>query len=282
MRNTSISFYWTCIKESCQGHTPFANDWQWVFGSPIWQAFTALPAFAAALASLNAYLGGGTLSTIVQVFIAAFAAYVFTWIVAFFIKLSKAPASKYFAEKERADGLAARLSPKIIVFLNGDGIQVAKTWQAHLSQREPGPLKGPDSKWVQVTLKSASAEIELKNCEVRIERAERIDRGTSLPILVEPILCTWSLAPDAQRSTRMDIPASIPQAANLFSVFDAPSPTLETETVPVKFEFKDEIQRPGTYRLHVAASATGFPTERIAIILNWDGTYENISAGLAG
>ena len=49
------------------------------------------------------------MSTIVEVFIAAFAAYVFTWIAAFFIKLSKVPAAKYFVEKGRADDLAAQL-----------------------------------------------------------------------------------------------------------------------------------------------------------------------------
>jgi hypothetical protein len=86
MRKT-YSFYWDCIKESSRGHSPFANDWQWVFGSPIWQVLAGIPAFAAALAPLKTYLGGGTMSTIAEVFIAAFVAYVFTWIVAFFVKL---------------------------------------------------------------------------------------------------------------------------------------------------------------------------------------------------
>ena len=104
MRKT-FAFYWDCIKDASRGHSPFANDWQWVYGSPTWQCLVGSPIFASAWVYLNAYWGDGRMKAVAEPFIAALAAYIFTWIAAFFIKLSKVPASKYFGEKERADSL---------------------------------------------------------------------------------------------------------------------------------------------------------------------------------
>ena len=102
-------FYWSCIKEAAPGHSPFANDWQWVYGVPVWQYLTSATSFGLFLVAFKARLGGGWFSAIAEGVLAAAAAFVLTWTVAFLMKLLTLPANRYFLEKDRADELAAQL-----------------------------------------------------------------------------------------------------------------------------------------------------------------------------
>jgi hypothetical protein len=212
--------------------------------------------------------GGGNLmllqDTWMGAVIAAAAVFGITWIFAFIMRFFSAGADLYYAEKERADRLEGRLTPRILVFLDSGGIRRVQTQLVSSGQ------KGPDEKWIQVTVRS---DTPMSNCEVRLILAERVAENVVTPILMEPVFCVWSNI----GTSSIDIPALVPYSANLFSIADVSSPTLEVQTLPVKFEFKDEIQKPGTYRLQIAASATGFPTEKITLLLNWNGAYEDIA-----
>jgi hypothetical protein len=108
---TTLSIYRDCIKSAARGNSPFANDWAWASGTPAsqWVARSTTP-FAGSTVALIRWAGSGDLmSAILDGILAAGAAFFVTWMVAFVPKLLKAPADRYFAEKERADSLESAL-----------------------------------------------------------------------------------------------------------------------------------------------------------------------------
>jgi hypothetical protein len=92
-----LSFWWTCAKRAFWGNTAFANDWQWVFGVPICSAVAA---------GLNNKLHLSELTTdsaIADVFLAALAAFIVTWLVAFLVRLLNAPVLLYDEQRRIAE-----------------------------------------------------------------------------------------------------------------------------------------------------------------------------------
>lgn len=210
---------------------------------------------------------------------AAFIAFAITWLAAFFVRFFNAPVliceeaeNRHSQARVRVAELEERLIPKITVSLDETcaGIRVVKT-QLVLPPGAP-PQRGPDSKWVQIIVMSAT-NAPLVNCEARLMRAERIDEnGVVTAILTEPLFCTWSNT----SVSRMTIPPSVPHAANIFSARDGFT-ELYIETLPVKLEFRDEIQRPGTYRLKIGVSAQDCPTNVKTFLFEWGGSYNSNS-----
>jgi hypothetical protein len=86
-----FKFWWECARISVRGTTPFANDWQWVFGNPTITAI--VPSILLGVATIPAL---GWLDTtadhpILGPLLIAFGAFVITWLVAFFVRLIHAP-----------------------------------------------------------------------------------------------------------------------------------------------------------------------------------------------
>lgn len=132
-----FSFWRRCAKIAAKDSASFANDWQWVFG---------VPACTGVAASVASYRGGTELSTgnpIVDGFLAALAAFIITWLLAFIVRTLNAASRLYDEEKKRADDAEQSLVPKISVSLDPlcAGIRVVRT-------RTPTGERGPDSKWI--------------------------------------------------------------------------------------------------------------------------------------
>ena len=102
---SALAFWLECIRAAAHGSAPFANDWQWVFGNPT--VAGVLPALGAGLLAWIAE------HQILGSFIVAFAAYVVTWICALAIRTLGAAPALYYSEKERANVLAERLTPRM-------------------------------------------------------------------------------------------------------------------------------------------------------------------------
>jgi hypothetical protein len=114
-----FSFWWECIRTAAGGNSTFANDWQWIFGNPIVSAFGTL--FIAAVGgfapSAFARLGTGEITTgmpTLDSFLGAFAAFIITWLAAFFFRLFNVPVVLFHQQKERADKLEGTPTPKPI------------------------------------------------------------------------------------------------------------------------------------------------------------------------
>ena len=102
-------FWWRCAREAFWGNSAFANDWQWVVGNPLASVLGGL--LATGLGAAAATTG----SSIFDAFLAALAAFVITWFVAYLVRLFSLPPEYYYREKQRADRLE-----------NVDGRQQAK------------------------------------------------------------------------------------------------------------------------------------------------------------
>jgi len=102
----SGDFWKECIKRAKVGTAAFANDWQWFSGVPL----------ASAVAALYASKVGVELTTgqpILDVVLAAAAAFLITWVLAFFINIWREAPQLYFEQKALANDLAERLKPKL-------------------------------------------------------------------------------------------------------------------------------------------------------------------------
>jgi hypothetical protein len=80
-----FSFWWQCARIAFWGNTAFANDWQWLFGVP------AASGLAAFVASRRGATDLTTTYPILDGILAALAAFIITWVVAFLVRLLNAP-----------------------------------------------------------------------------------------------------------------------------------------------------------------------------------------------
>ena len=95
-----LAFWRMCAGHAVVGNSAFDKDWQWAFGNPM--SAMLGPAVLAFLSGTADIITG---STIANAFLAAFFAFVVTWLVAFLVRLFSLPAEYYYTEKERADRL---------------------------------------------------------------------------------------------------------------------------------------------------------------------------------
>ena len=115
----SFSFWGECAKRARKGTGSFANDWQWVFGVPLASAAGVY------LASFTGAAGMTTGYPILDAFLAAFIAFLITWVVAFVIRAYRAAPALFYEQKERADRLEERLRPKLEIIGMDDTAQNA-------------------------------------------------------------------------------------------------------------------------------------------------------------
>jgi hypothetical protein len=97
-----FQFWWQCCRIAFKGNSSFANDWQWMFGTP---AVTAVGTYFAARNGVTELTTG---QPILDAFLVAFAAFVITWSVAFFIRLLRAPVGLLDDQIERARAVEAK------------------------------------------------------------------------------------------------------------------------------------------------------------------------------
>jgi hypothetical protein len=121
-------FWSMCIRRAWQRSSPFANDWQWMFGVPFWQWASSTSAFA----GLTGYLvsnGHGSMSTgypVLDGVIAAAAVFGVTWVVGFVLNIFGSASNLYYEEKNRADALQASIEAErliLILAINAPRIQ---------------------------------------------------------------------------------------------------------------------------------------------------------------
>jgi hypothetical protein len=266
-------FWRKCAGMAAHGNAPFANDWQWLIGYPAVAAFLWLVGF------FYGVFSGWATGAIAGLVVAALA-FLITWGAVFVSRLLNAPVLLIRSEQERASAaeaeLTERLAHKISVSLvhDHDGVRIVQT----LVDLPPpaGQQRGPDQKWVQIVVMSAT-DLPLVDCETRLISAERIsEEGTAAAVILdEPVICPWNnMQPNENRC--MTIPALVPQAANIFSVQQGFS-TLYVETTPIKYGFTDQIRQPGKYRLKIGVSAQACPTNVQNFLFRWNGSYDSIS-----
>jgi hypothetical protein len=100
-------FWCECARRARKGTGAFANDWQWVFGVP------AVSAIGVYVASVKGATDLSTGYPALDAFLAALAAFLPTWAVAFSIRMYKAAPALFLEQKSRADILEARLAPRL-------------------------------------------------------------------------------------------------------------------------------------------------------------------------
>jgi len=106
-------FWWKCAQEAFVGNTPFANDWQWLIGFPALAVLVwALGYFSIKISGkIEVTLTSGALGALASAFIA----FAITWLSVFVVRFLNAPVRLYYAEKERADALAAAASASSLI-----------------------------------------------------------------------------------------------------------------------------------------------------------------------
>jgi hypothetical protein len=163
-----LSFWWMCAKRAFWGNTAFANDWQWVFGVPVCSAVAA---------GLNNKLHLSELTTgsaIADVFLAALAAFIVTWLVAFLVRLLNAPVLLYDEQRRIAESaVASNLAGEPSIF--------------RLSVGEGGPYFQTTGSNLYATKRTFKLKVEnihgnrhLAHCKVSVLKVEPpIEYGSS-------------------------------------------------------------------------------------------------------
>lgn len=111
MRNF-LSFWWRCIRLAFWGNAAFANDWQWVIASPLWQSIGS--AIGAALGTfVSRYWRGAPMMSIdtpLGVFLGGLFGFVVTWAIAFVVRLANAPVRLHQEEHQESENLKLKLA----------------------------------------------------------------------------------------------------------------------------------------------------------------------------
>ena len=218
----ALCFYWLCVRRAWSGSVEKANAMANILGTAI---------FAIVLWSFGYQLivpdkGGEAVAFGLLCIFAA-------WLVIFTYRFLGAPAALYWEADEKAKVLAAGLVPNLKVFLNARN--------GGVNTLQLNPLQ----KSIQITVQGASDLVSLIDCEVWVNKIQRVNGDEVIAELIEePIMATWSQAPLSQ-NRRRDISAMVPQAANFFSLADIQTPRLEPKFDHVKQLLFDEIQKPG-------------------------------------
>jgi hypothetical protein len=95
--------YWRqCIPRAAKGSAAFANDWQWLVGIPILAILLSVAGWAADMSFVG--------NPILGAMLAAFIAFVLTWVVGFGVRLLNAPVELDREKSEEIARLTAQLS----------------------------------------------------------------------------------------------------------------------------------------------------------------------------
>ena len=241
-----------CARKAWEASWPLANTRAWLPYSIV----ALLVGVMALITTQNVWSSG--FLTLVAVMVA--------WAILFIVKFLKAGPQLYYTERDRAELLSERLRPKMDIGLSkvSGGIRKVRTWHAN------GP--GPASKWVQFEV-TPIGESPLIDCEARLTSVTRLlEGGGTTTILDECLWCVWNSA----NSTSIKIPSKVTYAANMFCLYDGTN-KLVPQTQPDSVGFRSNVQLPGTYRLNVSVSARDVPTQQVAFLMAWGGSFESIN-----
>jgi hypothetical protein len=111
-----LQFWWRCCSIAITGNSSFANSWQWMFGAPVVAVIAALMAQNIGVTTLTSG------NQILDIFLAALAAFAITWLVAFWMRLLRAPVDLFYAGQEKVHAAEARLAA---------GAQPYPNWPIH-------------------------------------------------------------------------------------------------------------------------------------------------------
>jgi hypothetical protein len=98
-----FQFWWYCCRIAFKGNSSFANSWQWMFGTPV---VLAVGAYFAARGGVTQLTTG---YPALDAFVVALAGFVITWLVAFFVRMLRAPVDLLDTQIERARNVEAKL-----------------------------------------------------------------------------------------------------------------------------------------------------------------------------
>jgi hypothetical protein len=249
----ALCFYWLCVRRAWSGSFERANALATLLGGTvIWIVAWFFGYEAKVPESLGPNIFFGVLC-----FVAA-------WLVLFIVRLLGTPSALYWDAHDLAKRLTARLAPNISVYLN------ARTGGVNTLE-EMNPLQ----KWIQITVESRSAA-PLTDCEVWVNKIQRMDDGTVIAELIEEsIRALWSQIP-APENRRRNLPAMVPQAANLFSLQDVPIPHLFPQFDHVKTRLAEQIQTPGQYRFEIVVTARDSAPAKKYFLFDWGGNFEDV------
>ncbi|SHK94545.1 hypothetical protein [Bradyrhizobium lablabi] len=111
-----FAFWWLCARTAFWGNSSAANDWQWIFASPLWQSIGS--AIGGALgAFISAHWMEAPLmspDTPMGVFLGGLFGFCATWLAFFLVRFLKTPSTLYYEQKDRADKLEGIASTAIL------------------------------------------------------------------------------------------------------------------------------------------------------------------------
>jgi len=155
--------------------------------------------------------------------------------------------------------LTDRLSPKIRLSIDGDGISEEMDANGLFTKRAQFVVRGID-------------KAPLINCEALLEQVNRLGDFPET-MMEEPLRCEWSNA-TGQEQFKRTIPDGVSQRANLFAI------TRSERKILALVEFRKEqlvlgINMPGKYKIAVAITANNSPTTKESFLFEWS-DFNNI------
>jgi hypothetical protein len=182
-----------------------------------------------------------------------------------YVCLAVTAAALWGQERAKVIALQGRLSPRIAVALTPtiDGANLVRTGGNQFA------------KYFQLVI-SPLDDGELDQCMAKVISIERLaSGGATTAIWDEPLICTWS---NLDYAHAVLIRAGEGHRANLFSIREGEN-SVKPE-FPAQFIILDRMKNPGTFRIAVNVSAKATLSKTVRLLLDWGGTYENVSLKL--
>jgi hypothetical protein len=238
-----LSFWCLCVKNAFWGNTAFANDWQWVFGIPLVSGFSVWA---------NARFGATAVTTgspIADGFLGALGAFVVTWAVAFFVRLSNAPVNLYYQEKKKADDLFDRVQPRLSIIYD----------------KSIGPCRDvvtyvDGSKGICFRLQVMNTGIpDAIECTAWLTKIEQMSH-------ISPFKLFWIGSPAEKMAENLT--EGVPRYLQVCEIRDFNKVVMATES-RVWVIGDDSIFRPGEYTFDIVVKANGIKATPCRLKLHW-------------
>jgi hypothetical protein len=223
---------------------------------------------ASAIYAYVAAKWGSDLTTgypIIDAVIAAFFAFLITWLAAFCINLWRQAAKLYFEEKDRADGLAERLQPKLRVSFN---------------MNDPGCVRrnvmltdGKRGDWYRLKVESMS-DVGVEGCSARLID---IHRGHSPILIGETPRLSFALT---EHPFDARVAARVPSFVDLLLVHESNHANIALPTGDglASIDPNALFSLPSDYSLRVAVSWAGGGTIIETFLFRW--TQDRVTASI--
>jgi hypothetical protein len=162
-----VKFWWQCARIAARGSAPFAKDWQWAFGNP---TITAIgPSIVAGTAAIPK-VGGFDMAAahpILGPLLIAAGAFVVTWLMAFLVRLVRAPVELDQQKTDRWD-LQHMLGGMFLdkTFMYGGDFTLCKNYQGKfqlellISDFDMISVRAPRNSWAGIRFQFSNARQE--------------------------------------------------------------------------------------------------------------------------